>query len=377
MTTPPTSPPAAAPTPRRFVTLGRSGLRVSPLCLGTMTFGQDWGWGCDGVTAKRIMDFYIDHGGNFIDTANIYTKGHSEKLIGDHIGSSPVKRHKLVLATKFCGSLNSGEPNAGGAGRKSIVYNLEQSLRRLQTDYIDLYWMHFSDEHTPIEETMRALDDCVRAGKVRFIGFSDTPAWRCSQAQMIAQFRGWSPLIALQIEYSLLERTVEAELVPMAMEMGLGITPWSPLKGGILSAKYNPDGTIPGHTPAPPARGEWVTRAINDRAIAVTTALREFAQQLRCTPSQIAIAWVQSRLGVSSTIIGARTLDQLADNMKALDVHLHPGHAAKLEELTRPEPPFPQKFLPGTRSVMHGGCEINGETAEVWPLAPKTDTDRH
>jgi aryl-alcohol dehydrogenase-like predicted oxidoreductase len=339
-----------------------------------MTFGQDWGWGCDGVTAKRLMDYYIDHGGNFIDTANIYTKGHSEKIIGDHLGSSPVKRHKLVLATKFCGTLFSGEPNAGGAGRKSILFNLEQSLRRLQTDYIDLYWMHFSDEHTPIDETMRALDDCVRAGKVRYIGFSDTPAWRCTQAQMLAQMHGWSPLVALQLEYSLLERTIEHELVPMAMEMGLGITPWSPLKGGILSAKYAADGTVNGHTPA---RGEWVSRAINDRTNAVTAALREFAQQSHCTPSQIALAWVRSRLGVSSTIIGARTLEQLADNIKSLDVHLHPSHAAKLEELTRPDPPFPQKFLPATRAVMHGGCEINGEHAEPWPLAPRTDNERH
>src|SRR4030081_1113417 len=220
------------------VTLGRSGLRVSPLCLGAMTFGEDLGWGSSVEESQRIIDRFIELGGNFIDTANFYTKSHSEKIIGDHVGRHSARRDRLVIATKFSGNLYPGDPNGGGSGRKSIIAACEHSLRRLQTDYIDLYWLHNWDIHTPIEETMAALDDLVRAGKVRYIGVSDTPAWKIAEANVTAQFRGWSAFIGLQIEYSLLERTVEQELVPMAREFGLGITPWSPLKSGVLSGKY-------------------------------------------------------------------------------------------------------------------------------------------
>lgn len=360
-----------------YVTLGRSGLRVSRLCLGTMTFGPEWGWGCDVATSKRMLDTYYDRGGNFIDTANIYTKGHSEKIIGDHLGSNPHRRDRMVIATKFMGNLFTGDPNAGGAHRKAVYEQLHHSLRRLQTDYIDLYWMHFSDPHTPIDETMRTLDDVVRAGKVRYIGFSDTPAYRCVQAQMMAEWHGWTPLIALQIEYSLLERTVEAELIPMAVEMGMGVTPWSPLKGGVLACKYGRDGAATGATAGKPGRGEWVTRHINDRSMALCDALKSFAAQMHCTPSQLAIAWVQSRAGVSSTIIGARSVDQLNDNLKALEVRLMPEHLARLDELTRPVLPFPHSFLPNVRSVFQAGTTINDEPSEPWGLAPKSDNERH
>lgn len=362
-----------------YVTLGRSGLRVSPLCLGTMTFGPEWGWGCDVGTAKRVLDYYYDKGGNFIDTANIYTKGHAEKIVGDHFGSNPHKRDKCVIATKFMGNLYPGDPNGGGAHRKAMHEQLHHSLRRLQTDYIDLYWMHFSDPYTPIEETMRTLDDMVRAGKVRYIGFSDTPAYRCVQAQMMAEWHGWAPLVALQIEYNLLERTVEAELIPMAIEMGMGVTPWSPLKGGLLSGKY-PKDAQPGTPPAPGSkagRGDWVLRHNTERAQAVTEALKAFAAQLHCTPSQLALAWVQSRAGVTSTIIGVRSMEQLTDNLKALEVRLLPEHLAKLDELTRPTLPFPHSFLLNVRSVFQGGTTINGEPSEVWGLGPKTDLERH
>ena len=221
-----------------YVTLGRSGLRVSPFCLGAMTFGEDLGWGSSVKESESIIDRYLGLGGNFIDTANVYTKGHSEKIIGDHVGRHRNKRDRLVIATKFSANLYVGDPNGGGSSRKSIVAACEQSLRRLQTDYIDLYWLHNWDQLTPIEETMAALDDLVHAGKVRYLGVSDTPAWKVTQAQLIAQFRGWAPFVGLQIEYSLLERTVEGELMPMARELGLGVTPWSPLKAGILSGKY-------------------------------------------------------------------------------------------------------------------------------------------
>jgi aryl-alcohol dehydrogenase-like predicted oxidoreductase len=188
--------------------------------------------------SEQILDRYIELGGNFIDTANFYTKSHSEKIIGDHIGRHKDKRDRLVIATKFSGNLYPGDPNGGGSGRKSILAACEQSLRRLQTDYIDLYWLHNWDVHTPIEETMAALDDLVRTGKVRYLGVSDTPAWKVAEANVTAHFRGWSAFIGLQIEYSLLERTVEQELMPMARELGLGVTPWSPLKSGLLSGKY-------------------------------------------------------------------------------------------------------------------------------------------
>ncbi len=199
-----------------YVTLGRSGLRVSPLCLGAMTFGEDLGWGTSVEESEQIIDRFVDLGGNFIDTANFYTKSHSEKIIGDHIGRHPARRDRLVIATKFSGNLYPGDPNGGGSGRKSMINACENSLRRLQTDYIDLYWLHIWDANTPIEETMAALDDLVRAGKVRYLGVSDTPAWKIAEANLTARFRGWSSFIGLQIEYSLLQRTVEQELVPMA-----------------------------------------------------------------------------------------------------------------------------------------------------------------
>ncbi len=354
-----------------YLTLGRSGLRVSPLCLGAMTFGLDWGWGADPDTSKKIIDAYTSRGGNFIDTANIYTKGHAESIIGEHVGRHAHRRDRLVIATKFLGNMFPPDPNAGGAHRKAILDSLHHSLRRLQTDYIDLYWMHFHDRFTPIDETMRTLDDLVRSGKVRYIGLSDAPAWKCAQAQYEAMLHHGTPVIALQIEYSLLERTVEGELMPMARELGMGVTPWSPLKGGILSGKYTRDfATTAG-------RGEWVTRSLNDRAYSIIDALQSIGRELHATPAQVAIAWVQSRPGVVSSIIGARTPAQLDDNLGALDVHLHPEHLATLDELSRPTLNFPHEFLRGVVPVFQGGATINGEPSTPWPLSPRSDSERH
>src|SRR3984893_13037071 len=254
---------------RDYVSLGRSGVRVSPLCLGAMTFGEDWGWGSGVEESKRIMDRYIDLGGNFIDTANGYTKGHSEAIIGDHLGRHSSRRERLVIATKFLTNMYRGDPNGGGAGRKSVMAACENSLRRLQTDYIDLYWMHFWDRFTPIEETMRALDDLVAAGKVRYIGLFHTPAWEGSQEQTRAAFRGWAPLVALQIEYSLVERTVEGELIPMALDLGLGVTPWSPLRSGVLSGKYTRENA----RTLKADRGERVTAFLDERTYAILDEL--------------------------------------------------------------------------------------------------------
>ncbi len=356
-----------------YVTLGRSGLRVSPFCLGAMTFGEDLGWGSSVEESQRILDRFVELGGNFIDTANVYTRGHSEKIIGDHVGRHPHKRDRLVIATKFFGTLFPSDPNAGGAGAKSIKDACEHSLRRLQTDYIDLYWMHCWDRHTPISETMRALDDLVTSGKVRYIGFSDTPSWKVSEAQTIAHFRGLAPLVALQIEYSLLERTVEGELIPMAQEMGLGVTPWSPLRSGALSGKYTREnaGKVQGD------RGAWVMSALNEKAYAIVDELIAIAKTLETTPARVALAWVQGRPGVASTIIGARTLAQLDDNCAALDVRLTPAQVEKLDALSKPTLDFPAGFVARAGSFMYPGLTVNGETAPPNPLAPKTDAERY
>ncbi|MBC7833715.1 MAG: aldo/keto reductase [Phycisphaerales bacterium] len=358
-----------------FVTLGRSGLRVSPLCLGTMTFGVDWGWGSTPQDSKTILDRFIERGGNFIDTANIYTKGHSEKIIGDHAGRHAARRDKLVIATKFLGNLFPGDPNAGGAHRKGILAACDESLRRLQTDYIDLYWMHWHDRHTPIDETMRTLDDLVRSGKVRYIGFSDTPAWKCVQAQYEAIFRNWTPLVALQIEYSLVERTVEGDLIPMARELGMGVTPWSPLKGGVLTGKYTR--ATAGKDKA--ARGEWVINNLNEKAYEVIDVLIAVAKEMGgdATPAQVALAWVQSRPGVSSSIIGAKTIAQLDDNLAALDLRLSPEHLGRLDEVSKPRLSFPHDFLTYTINNTQGGTTTNGVPSKVWNLAPQTDAERH
>jgi aryl-alcohol dehydrogenase-like predicted oxidoreductase len=343
----------------QYVTLGRSGLRVSPLCLGAMTFGEDLGWGTSVEESQQIIDRYVELGGNFIDTANFYTRSHSEKIIGDHIGRHPARRDRLVIATKFSGNLYPGDPNGGGSGRKSLISACENSLRRLQTDYIDLYWLHIWDENTPIEETMAALDDLVRAGKVRYIGVSDTPAWKIAQANLIARFRGWAAFVGLQIEYSLLERDVEQELVPMASEFGLGITPWSPLKGGVLSGKYTRRNA--GQHNAD--RGAMIDAFLNENTYAVIDELDAIAKAHETTVASVALAWVQAQPAVSSVIIGARRLSQLDDNVRAVDVSLGADELARLDELTKPTFGFPHSMLEMAPGIINGGTTVNGVSA--------------
>jgi len=354
-----------------YRTLGHSGLRVSPLCLGTMTFGADWGWGADVPDSRAMLDHYLEAGGNFIDTANIYTKGHSEVILGDHFAERG-GRDQVVLATKFCGSLHRGDPNGGGAGRKALQQQLEQSLRRLRTDCVDLYWMHFDDPHTPIEETMRTLDDLVRAGKIRYIGVSDTPAWKVVQGQVEALFRGWSPFVALQIEYSLIERTVEHDLMPMARAHGLGVTPWSPLKGGLLSGKY-------GRNRQPKGEGRHVpgvSKSLTDRNYGIIEAAEAVAVELGTGVAQVALAWVLGRPAVASPILGARTLAQLEGNLQALDLDLPSELVNRLDAASAPTPIFPHGFLANTRHVMQSGATINGVASDPWSLAPATDQER-
>ena len=356
-----------------YITLGHSGLRVSPLCLGTMTFGEDLGWGASVKDSEAILDRYVDVGGNFIDTANGYTKGHSEKIIGDHVAHDREKRDRLVIATKFSSNLYPGDPNGGGSSRKSIIGACEQSLRRLRTDYIDLYWLHNWDKHTPIEETMAALQDLVRSGMVRYIGISDTPAWKATQGQLIAQFRGWAPFIAAQIEYSLAERTVEGELIPMARELGLGVVPWSPLKGGLISGKYTREnaGTVES------GRASVVATRLDDKLYQIIDALTRIAGELDTTVARVALAWVRARPGVSSTIIGARTMEQLEDNVKALDVQLTAEQTKALDDLTTPQLPFPLPFLRIAPLLHAGGTTVNGEPSGPHPFIPKTREDHY
>ncbi len=355
-----------------YVTLGHSGLRVSPLCLGAMTFGKEWGWGSEPEEAKRIMDAFIDRGGNFIDTANGYTKGHSEVIIGEHLGCDRKKRDRVVIATKFVTNMFLGDPNGGGSNRKAIISQCEESLRRLQTDYIDLYWLHAWDKTTPIEETMRALDTLVEQGKVRYLGFSDTPAWKVAQAQTMAQLRAWSPLIALQIEYSLLQRTVEGELVPMAQELGLGITPWGPLRGGALSGKYKR--ADKGKHEA--GRGARVTSFLDDRTFDLLDIMEAIAKELGTTVPRVALSWLQNRPGVTSTIIGARTIEQLDDNVGALEVKLTAAQVASLDKASTPTLPFPTDMLGMIPMIAFGGTTINGQPSKAWTQAPQNEKER-
>lgn len=357
-----------------YVTLGRSGLRVSPFCLGAMTFGESWGIGSPPAEAFDVLTRYLARGGNFIDTANGYNAGHSEALLGEYFDSGPGKgrRDRVVIATKFMSNMFAGDPNGGGANRKSVLNACDESLRRLRTDHIDLYWAHFWDRLTPIDELMQTLDMLVQQGKVRYIGFSDHPAWVCVQAQSEATLRNWTPLVALQLEYSLLQRTVEAELMPMARAMGLGVTPWSPLRGGVLSGKYTRAGR-----PAPgTVRVAADSKYLNEQTYLLIDAMEAVAKDVGATVAQVALRWVQDRPGVASTIIGARSVKQLDDNLAALDVVLRPEHVARLDELTKPVLPFPCEFLEFIVPAIQNGTTINGQPSKPWHLSPKGDADR-
>lgn len=357
-----------------YVTLGRSGLRVSPFCLGCMTFGDEWAAvGTHEAESTDVLSAYLDAGGNFLDTANIYTYGHSEAIIGDYFAGSPsIARDRVVIATKFAGNMHPGDPNGGGAGRKAIIHQLEDSLRRLRTDHVDLYWYHFQDRHTPVDETMRALDQLVKDGKVRHIGFSDFPAWVVVQAQYEAIFRGWEPLVALQIEYSLAQRTVEADLMPMARSLGLGVTPWSPLRAGILSGKYRRDSRPEVGTTRVTAESPH----LSERNYAIVDELVAIAEELGATPAQVALRWLQDRPGVASTIIGARRKDQLLDNLGALAISLTAEQTARLDAVSEVEHAFPHPFLANTPHTTQGGVRVNGLDSMQAPFLPQSDEQR-
>ncbi|WP_102127483.1 aldo/keto reductase [Deinococcus planocerae] len=330
----------------RYKLLGRSALRVSELALGTMTFGTAWGWGADVAESRRIFDAYAEAGGNFIDTANRYTEGESERFVGEFLRED---RERFVLATKYTLFTRRGDPNASGNHRKNLVQALDASLKRLGTDYIDLYWLHAWDFTTPVEEVMRALDDQVRAGKILHVGVSDTPAWVVARANTLAEERGWTPFTALQVEYSLIERTVERDLLPMSRALGLAVTPWAPLAGGALTGKYT--------------RGEGQGRLkpgqarLSERNLAVAREVDAVADELGRPSAHVALAWVRAQPGTLVPIVGATTGAQLEENLAALDLTLSPAHLARLNEVSRIDLGFPHHFLdsPGVLDVVFGG----------------------
>lgn len=342
--------------------LGRSGLRVSPLALGTMTFGEAWGWGSDAGEAQRIFDLYVDRGGNMIDTAVNYTGGDSERLLGSFIKE---KRDRLVIGTKFTMARDPGNINSGGNHRYNLVRSVEASLKQLDTDRIDLLYLHAWDFTTSPDEVMRSLDDLVRTGKVLYLGICNTPAWRIAQLQTIADLRGWSPLVALQIEYSLVERTVEHELMPMAQALGLGVLPWSPLGGGILTGKYQASDLSDenGADVAATRKGVIASSGhLNAGALGVADAVKAVADELDATPSQVAIAWTLLNPAVTAPVIGARTLAQAEDNLAALDIALSGEQRARLDAASAFTPIFPHRFVrrPMVRQLMFGTNALAG-----------------
>lgn len=344
--------------------LGCSGLRVSPLSLGTMTFGSDWGWGADSNEARRIFDLYMDRGGNLIDTAVNYTNGAAERFLGTFIGE---KRERLILATKFTMARDPGNPNSGGNHRLNMVRSVEQSLRQLGTDRIDLFYLHAWDMTTRPDEVMRALDDLVRSGKVLYLGICNTPAWRIAQMQTLAEMRGWSPLVALQIEYSLVERTVEHELIPMAAAIGLGVLPWSPLGGGVLSGKYTKaDIEDSREAPVSPSRKGVIASSghLTERSIQIAQEVRAVAEEVGATPSQIALAWTLANPAVVSPIMGARTLAQAEENLGALNVRLSAEQLDRLNRVSEPDPIFPARFVerPLVQQLIFGGASVARRT---------------
>lgn len=320
----------------KYRLLGNSGLRVSEAALGTMTFGDDWGWGAAKDEARKVYDAFRNAGGNFIDTANLYTNGASETFLGEFMQGH---RNSVVLATKYTNAAPGKDPNAAGNQRKSMVHALEASLKRLHTDYIDLYWVHIWDQLTPVDEVMRALDDLVRAGKILYAGISDAPAWLVAQANTLAQLRGWSPFIGLQIEYSLIERTVERELIPMAKALNIGLTAWSPLANGLLTGKYH------GHGPQEQGRmsSAMMKEFMPDkqRADRIVAAVKKVADETGGSMAQVALAWLRYRPAPVIPILGARKLTQLQDNLASFNLALSPEQLNTLDAPSRIELGFP------------------------------------
>jgi aryl-alcohol dehydrogenase-like predicted oxidoreductase len=333
----------------RYKLLGKSGLRVSEVCLGTMTFGTEWNQGADFEESKKQFELFANAGGNFIDTANRYTEGTSERFIGEFLGAD---REQFVVATKYSLFERKGDLNAAGNHRKNMVQTLNASLKRLNMDYVDVLYLHMWDFTTPIEEVMRGLDDLVRAGKVLYVAISDTPAWIVSRANMLAELRGWSPFIGLQVEYSLIERAPERDLLPMAKELDLAITAWAPLAGGALTGKYLKNPNEAGRIAENSARR-------SERANAIAQEVVHVAEETGFSPTQVALRWLMARNQVVIPIVGARNAAQLADSLGVVDVQLSDAHLAHLDTISKIDLGFPHEFLhrPYVQDLVFGGLQ--------------------
>ncbi len=341
----------------RYKLFGGSGLRVSELCLGTMAFGEDWGWGASREECARMLTAFAEAGGNFIDTADVYTNGSSERMLGDLLGAD---RDGFVLATKYTCARDPRDPNAAGNHRKNLVAALDASLKRLRTDYVDVLYVHIWDFLTPVAEVMRALDDQVRAGKILYLGISDTPAWIVAQANTLAGQHGWTPFSAVQVQYSLAERTVEREYLPMARMLDLAVTAWAPLAMGVLTGKYSDSASAngDGRLTKPEMAGAAMLSERNHR---IAEAVHEVAAALDATSAQVALAWLLTRPGVVLPIVGARKADQLRENLAAVDLRLEPEQLAQLEEASAIDLGFPHEFI----NHALGSSFVLGETSRL------------
>lgn len=333
----------------RYRFLGPSGLRVSEVCLGTMSFGDAWGFGADEKESGRILAAYREAGGNFLDTANKYHEGQSEQIVGTLVGA---ERDRWVIATKYSLAMRAGDPNAAGNSRKNMMQAIEASLRRLKTDYIDLYWVHAWDFTTGEEEVMRGLDDLVRTGKVHYVGISDAPAWVISRSNMLASLRGWSPFIAVQLQYSLIERTSERELLPMADALGLSVAAWAPIGGGVLTGKYSRGAGAPKDS----RRINSNQARLTERNLRIAREVDAIADEIGATSGQVALAWVRHRGPNLIPIVGPRKLEQIQDLLGAVEVNLTDAQLARLEEVSRIELGFPHDFLsrPDIQRIVYG-----------------------
>ena len=331
----------------RYQLLGRSGLRVSEVCLGTMTFGEAWGWGSSTAESRRLFDAFADHGGNFVDSANIYTSGEAERLLGEII--TPDRRDRIVLATKYSSALPGDDPNAAGNHRKNMIRSVDDSLKKLKTDRIDIYYVHTWDFTSRPDEVMRAFDDLVRQGKIIYPGISDAPAWVVARCNELADQRGWSPFVVNQIEYSLLERASDREILPMSRALDLGVVAWSPLAGGILTGKYT--------RPASGAEKRRLDVAsykpLTERNLAIAAHVDAIAHEIGCPSAAVALAWVASR-GIIP-IVGATRVEQLIANIRFLDVSLSVEHIERLEAASAVELGFPHDFLQAAKGFVYGG----------------------
>jgi aryl-alcohol dehydrogenase-like predicted oxidoreductase len=338
----------------KYRLLGKSGLRVSEAALGTMTFGDEWGWGSPKDEAQKVYETYREAGGNFIDTANFYTGGTSERFLGEFIQGH---RESVVLATKYSNAPPGNDANAAGNHRKSMMQAVEASLKRLQTNYIDLYWVHIWDGVTPVEEVMRGLDDLVRQGKVLYVGISDAPAWWIAQANTLAELRGWTQFTGLQIEYSLIERTVERELVPMAKALNLGVLAWSPLASGLLTGKYHGDGKAGGGRMTHEGMKGFLPEA--QHVAPIISAVKSVSEQTGRSMAQVALAWLRHRTVPVIPIIGARKVSQLQDNLASLDLELSAEQLKSLDGASRIEPGFPQSIYEREMvgAIRYGGVQ--------------------